>query len=363
MWYRNRRPWLGMLLSPVSLLFRSIITVRRACLQRKARDARLPVPVIIVGNINLGGSGKSPVLIALARRLRSMGYSPGVISRGYGSRAPFYPFMVTAETLPLVGGDEPVMIAQRSACPVVIDSNRLNAARTLIESTGCDLVLSDDGLQHYRLPRDLEIVVVDGQRGLGNGRLLPAGPLREPVSRLDQADWLIVNGASSDPVENLASKFADKSHRMQLRPVAWHRLANGEVMELPAQPWPAATRVHALAGIGNPQRFFDTLRELGLEVIPHSFPDHHQFQLDDFTFADDLPVVMTEKDAVKCRALPEFKRSSSAANYWYLRVDAELGEDFYNALRARLRELQAPSEAATHERLQTVASREVVGHE
>jgi tetraacyldisaccharide 4'-kinase len=343
MWYRKRRPWLSLLLTPLSLLFRGIIIVRRACLQQQAKSQRLPVPVIIVGNINLGGSGKSPLLIALAKRLRKMGYSPGVVSRGYGSRAPFYPFVVTSQTLPLVGGDEPVMIARRSGCPVVIDSKRLHAARKLIESTGCDLVLSDDGLQHYRLPRDLEIIVIDGQRGIGNGRLLPAGPLREPAARLEEADWVIVNGTAQ--AENLAAGLGAKTHRMSLRPVAWHSLDKDETVALPQLPWPASTRVHAIAGIGNPQRFFDTLRDLGLEVIPHSFPDHHEFEHDDLVFPDELPVVMTEKDAVKCSALAQSGASAeSVGRHWYLSVSAELDDGFYTALEQRLAALRGGSD-------------------
>ncbi|MCW8193348.1 tetraacyldisaccharide 4'-kinase [Proteobacteria bacterium 005FR1] len=338
MWYRHRRPWLSLLLLPLSWLFAALVKTRRAYLLRQVKtessQRRLPVPVIVVGNINLGGSGKSPLLIALARRLREAGYFPGVISRGYGSRAPFYPFEVTPDTLPLIAGDEPVMIARRSGCPVVIDSNRLNAARKLIESNRCDVILSDDGLQHYRLPRDLEIVVVDGQRGLGNGRLLPAGPLREPRSRLLEADWIVINGAANGTATELQNVLAEKCHSMRLKPAAWHRLDTDENIVAPQKPWSAGTRVHAVAGIGNPQRFFDTLRELGLEVVPHSFPDHHEFARDDFHFGDDLPVVMTEKDAVKCNALLEPEQGAS--DVWYLSVDSELDDRFYESLIARL---------------------------
>lgn len=367
MWYSKRKPWLSIVLLPVSCLFHLLIVLRRAYYRHIVRAEALPLPVIVVGNINLGGSGKSPLLIALALHLKSLGYSPGVISRGYGSSAPHYPFVVTADTAADIAGDEPLMIAQRCGCPVVIDADRLAAANKLIELGCCDLILSDDGLQHYRLPRQLEIVVVDGQRYLGNERLLPAGPLREPASRLGQVDWVAVNGAVHDSnKENKSSgnrylKTPETRVDMQLRPVSWQRLSDGEALSLAQKPWISegesegesggkrCGRVHAVAGIGNPQRFFQTLADLGVDFIPHAFSDHHHFQWADIDFPDELPVVMTEKDAVKCRALLKEKAVSKELNRcWFLSVEAQLDERFYREFASRLRDIQSYLVAAKH---------------
>lgn len=356
MWYHKRWPWLSNLLLPLSWLFYLLIALRRRYYRSVAKPDALPVPVIVVGNINLGGSGKSPLLIALALHLRQKGFSPGVISRGYGSNAPHYPFTVTDETSAELAGDEPLMIAQRSACPVVIDPDRLTAAKKLVQTNHCDLILSDDGLQHYRLPRDLEIIVVDGQRLLGNERLLPAGPLREPASRLRQADCVVVNGgldgAGADAVGFNTRKQLkpDACFGMQLQPISWQRLSDGNSVAAQQQPWTSERkskgRVHAVAGIGNPQRFFQTLKDLGVDFIPHCFPDHHIFQWSDISFQDDLPVVMTEKDAVKCRVLLEARTVQQQRDqvqidrYWYLSVQAQLDEAFFPALEERLRILR-----------------------
>lgn len=355
MWYYNRTPWLSLLLLPLSWIFRLLIVLRRAYYRHIVKPQPLSVPVIVVGNINLGGSGKSPLLISLALHLQKLGYSPGVISRGYGSISPHYPFVVTGETPAELAGDEPLMIAQRSACPVVIDADRLAAAKKLIELDCCDIILSDDGLQHYRLPRDLEIVVVDGERGFGNGRLLPAGPLREPASRLRQVDWVAVNGGlDKDSVDTDKSILGwpnaeDTRINMQLHPVNWQRLSDAESLrldQLPGTPI-AKGKVHAVAGIGNPQRFFQSLTALGVDFIPHPFPDHHLFQWSDIDFADDLPVVMTEKDAVKCRNLLKEGRDHGQSDnglermkrYWFLSVQAQLDQGFYQALETRLNAL------------------------
>lgn len=343
-WYEGKRPWLSVLLLPVSWLFGLLTALRRGYFRFLARPAALPVPVIVIGNINLGGSGKTPLLIALASRLRETGYRPGIISRGYGSRAPHYPFAVEAATPVAMAGDEPLMIAQRSHCPVVVGADRPAAARHLLEKYSCDLILSDDGLQHYRLPRDLEIIVVDGQRQLGNGRLLPAGPLRESATRLRQADWVVVNGTLVNGTVNGTGKPLNGAPvapvQMRLEATGWQRLPDGENVGVDELLPTDSARLHALAGIGNPQRFFQTLRDLGVGFIPHPFADHHQFRWQDIHFDDNLPVVMTEKDAVKCRALLRQHAAELNADYWMLRVEARLGEDFYRALDARLKSLE-----------------------
>lgn len=322
-WYRRRHRWLSVLLLPLSWFFAALTHLRRVFLQRAARAHRLPLPVIVIGNITLGGSGKSPLLIAVAKRLKEAGYAPGVVSRGYGSDAPHYPFFVMPDASAREAGDEPLMIARASGCPVVIDRDRLAAARALVESKRCNLILSDDGLQHYRLPRDLEIVVVDGQRLLGNGRLLPAGPLREGARRLSEVDWVLVNGGEAGQ-----GRFP-QALAMNLQPLGWQPLGPGQEHPLEPLPWKnESRRVHAVAGIGNPERFFTTLHQLGLDVIPHAFADHWQYRACDLRFDDGLSVVMTEKDAVKCREL----LNDLDGEYWYLRVGAQVEEVFYTGL-------------------------------
>ncbi len=315
-WY-GRPGWLQALL-PLEGLYRGITALRRSRLQR--RQSASPVPVIVVGNITVGGTGKTPLVIALCQWLRQQGYRPGVVSRGYGGNAQQYPLAVDANSKPAEAGDEPCLIAQRSACPVVVSPLRNAGVDLLVSDHRCDVVVSDDGLQHYRMPRDLEIVVVDGQRGLGNGHCLPVGPLREPPARLSEVDFVVVNGGSAEP--ELAAALP-----MQLRSGELWSLRGGERQQ--AADWAQSRRVHAVAGIGNPQRFFEALAELGFEVIAHPFADHHPFVAADLVFDDSLPVIMTEKDAVKCRAFAQ-------PNWWALGVDAELPPAFYSKIGDRL---------------------------
>ena len=281
-------------LRPLSRLFGAIAARRRLAQRRRARAHQLALPVVVVGNLAVGGAGKTPLTIWLVEQLRAWGWHPGVISRGYGGRAPRYPQLVTPESDPAICGDEPLLIVRRTGAPLVVDPDRLRAAQHLASRLDVDIIVADDGLQHYRLPRDLEICVVDGRRGLGNGWLLPAGPLRESADRLDRVDLVVVNGGGwrapgSVPSLDMQLRLAD----------AWP-LAGG--VPMPLFRW-RGKPVHALAGIGHPQRFFDALSAEGLEVIAHPFPDHHRFSAADLDFADDLPVLMTEKDAMKCAGL------------------------------------------------------------
>lgn len=315
-WYGDR-PWLGVL-TPVEWLFRRLADRRRQRYQRGVEPVwRAPVPVIVVGNITLGGTGKTPLIVTLIERLCQAGYRPGVVSRGYGGRAPGYPWVVTADSLADQVGDEPLMLVRRTGCPLVVSPRRSEACQTLLERFDCDLILSDDGLQHYALGRDLEIAVVDGARGLGNGRCLPVGPLREPPSRLREVDFVVVNGGTW---------HCPGSHSMALEPGALHTLGG-----TPAESF--AGPVNAVAGIGNPSRFFDTLAGLGYEVIPRPFPDHHRFSARDLCFNNGFPVIMTEKDAVKCRAF-------ASRNRYYLAVNAALPDAFFDALIGRLAALK-----------------------
>ena len=286
-WYSATAP---RALLPLSRLFGVLAARRRRRLQAAAE--RLPVPVIVVGNLAVGGTGKTPFAIWLVEHLRRQGWKPGVIARGYGGHAPSYPLHVTADTPVAHSGDEPLLIALRTAVPVVVAPGRVAAARALLASHTVDVLVADDGLQHYRLARDLEIVVIDGRRGLGNGALLPAGPLREAPERLDQLPLVVVNGGPC------ALRHPGRID-MQLQPSAVVALAGGEQQQALAA-W-RGRRVHAVAGIGNPQRFFELLREHGLDPIEHPYSDHHRYRAGSLDFADTLPVLMTEKDAVKYR--------------------------------------------------------------
>jgi len=304
-WYSDQPP--PSLLRPLAALFGRVARARRHSLSQSAE--KLPVPVIVVGNISVGGTGKTPFTIWLVERLREWGWRPGIISRGHGGHAPLYPFRVAADSNPAHTGDEPLMMMRRLLCPVYVGADRVAAARALLAAADVNVLVSDDGLQHYRLARDLEICVVDGVRRLGNGALLPAGPLREPATRLQQVHLTVVNGGDWRPVgTNLTA--------MGLAPAAARPLAGGAGRALGDF---AGQRVHALAGIGHPERFFDMLRGLGLQVTPHAFPDHYHFQRGDLEFGDGAPVLMTEKDAVKCSRY-------AGPQHWVVAVEARISE-------------------------------------
>ncbi|HEY1076013.1 MAG TPA: tetraacyldisaccharide 4'-kinase [Fontimonas sp.] len=302
-WYRTAPP--PLLLRPFAALYGRLSAARR----RKARPQGLPVPVpvVVVGNISVGGTGKTPFTIWLVGQLRLLGWKPGVISRGYGGRAPRYPHVVAVDGDAAHSGDEPLLIARRCGCPVVVAPDRHAAALRLLEGGDVDIIVADDGLQHYALARDLEICIVDGARGLGNEALLPAGPLREPVARLRDVDLIVVNGGTWCPA-GLASV------RMQLQAEHALPLRDGRPRALSEF---AGQRVHAVAGIGHPPRFFSMLRGHGIDVIEHAFADHHPYQAGDLQFGDRLPLLMTEKDAVKCSAL-------DLTDAWFVPVTAQL---------------------------------------
>ncbi|MET0288703.1 MAG: tetraacyldisaccharide 4'-kinase [Pseudoxanthomonas sp.] len=309
--------------APVRLLSRVYAAVvrlrvglyRRGLLRRR----RVPVPVIVVGNITVGGTGKTPMTIALVQRLQAAGFTPGVASRGYGRENEGTPRWVELDTTPGEGGDEPVLIAKRTGARVRVDRDRAAAARALAQA-GCDIVVCDDGLQHYRLQRDLEIEVIDGQRRYGNARMLPAGPLREPLARAQRCDFHVVNGG----------QVGFGEWPMQLASHQAVPLVGGKPRALALF---AGHRVHAVAGIGHPPRFFDMLRGLGIGVVPHAFADHHAYTAEDLAFGSELPVLMTEKDAVKCAPF--------AADWQFsVPVSAELPEAFWVALLERVASLR-----------------------
>ncbi|MCB1737367.1 MAG: tetraacyldisaccharide 4'-kinase [Gammaproteobacteria bacterium] len=302
-WHNSPQAWL---LWPVSQLYRLLGGLRRLAYRLGLlRRYRAPVPVIVVGGILVGGSGKTPFTIWLVDLLQKAGYHPGVVLRGYGGKARSWPRSVDAHSNPEEVGDEAVLIAQRTGVPVCAGPKRGLSAQCLVKS-GCDVIVSDDGLQHYALDRNIEIAVVDSRRRFGNRMLLPAGPLREAPSRLRKVHWVISNGPQQRG-----------EYRMDLRGDTLQRL-EGEGAETLAS-W-QGREVHALAGIGDPRRFFASLRRAGLNVQEHPFPDHHVFKAEDLRFNPPLPLVMTEKDAVKCRRLG----TQPDANIWYLPVTAKV---------------------------------------
>ncbi|WP_293370940.1 tetraacyldisaccharide 4'-kinase [Nevskia sp.] len=284
----------------------------RIAATKRAQALRLPVPVVVVGNISVGGTGKTPVTIWLVEQARALGFRPGVISRGYGGRAAYYPLRVSASTDPAECGDEPALIARRCGVPVAVAPDRIAAARLLIEQDGVDLLIADDGLQHYRLARDLEFCVIDGARCLGNGARLPAGPLREPAARLATVDAVIVNGA----LRSTLPTHGQPQLAMNLVIERAMSLHTGDALPLASFK---GQQVHAVAGIGHPQRFFTALEAAGLVVIPQPFPDHHRYTASDLPFGDALPVLMTEKDAVKCAGFAQ-------PGLWYVPAEAVFAE-------------------------------------
>ncbi|MCS5587102.1 MAG: tetraacyldisaccharide 4'-kinase [Porticoccaceae bacterium] len=313
-WYAGRL-WL-LLLLPLSLLFRAIVSLRRFVLQSLYQGRPFSAPVAIVGNISVGGSGKTPLIIALVRALAAKGYSVAVISRGYGGSAMSYPLEVQLDTAVEYCGDEPLLIKHKLAdvdCAVVVDPQRKRAVEYALERCDCDLVLCDDGLQHYRLHRDIEIAVVDGSRGFGNKLCLPAGPLREPVSRLKSADFVVVNGD-----HRLGTSITIDAN-FYIKPILFRNLGTGQVIE--AHKWSESKIVHAVAAIGNPQRFADTLQTLGMNVILLGFDDHKSMALSDLCFEDDYPVIITAKDAVKFT-------ENDLNHVWVLEVDADIPPEF-----------------------------------
>ena len=304
-----QRGALARLLLPVSMLFFIVVWTRRWLYGLGLlAQTRLRVPVVVVGNLIAGGSGKTPVVIALVAALAAAGRRPGVVSRGYGGR--FDGVMrVSPGTDPAIAGDEPVLIARRTDCPVWIGRNRALAAEALLATAPeCDVIIADDGLQHYALARKVEIAVFD-ERGAGNGWMLPAGPLREPLSRLGSVDFMLYHGAALAPATHA------RAYRFSLAERGFRRLA-GDAPVVTASAF-AGKRVAAIAGIGNPQRFFATLEALGIHAECHAFPDHYAFRNEDLDFAQAEAIMMTEKDAVKCMQL-------APPHAWVLRVDAEL---------------------------------------
>ncbi len=319
-WYGQRKPFTWLL--PFSTLYAKQAVKRRNAYLNGAKEAyKAPVPVIVVGNITVGGTGKTPLILWLIEYCRSKGLSVGVVSRGYGAKPPQFPWRVTADQSAKACGDEPLLIVKRTGVPLVIDPVRVNAVKQLLSTEKIDIILCDDGLQHYKLARDVELVVIDAARGLGNGHCLPMGPLREPASRLSSVDAVIYNGAESDSEQGFA---------MKLEPAQLINVLTGE--QCRAEFFKKDQPVNAIAGIGNPQRFFKTLSSLGFNTIEHAFNDHAVYTQDSLTFDNDYPIIMTEKDAVKCQKIAQ-------KNWWYLEVVTAPSEGFKNWFDQKITEL------------------------
>ncbi len=326
-WFENHKAkwWLVPLLFPLTVLFFLLSLVRRTAFSIGLfKSYSVNKPIIVVGNIGVGGNGKTPVVIYLVELAKKLGFKPGVISRGYGGKAESYPYTLTNQSTTEQAGDEPVLIFKRCCVPVVVGSDRVVNAQELI-TLGCDIIISDDGLQHYRLQRDVELIVVDGKRLFGNGLLLPAGPLREQTSRLNSADHIIYNGE--------CESRDNSSLLMTLTATKLCHLKTGEEINL-SDFLTGNLKVNAIAGIGSPQRFFDTLQHLGFTLVKQQgFIDHKDFTPNDFNqFNDDLPLLMTEKDAVKCHKFVQ-------ENWWYLPVDAHFSEQDEKLLLQSLKKL------------------------
>jgi len=316
-WYQPIQLWVWCLW-PLSLLMRSITAMRSFCYhQGWLKRYSSPLPVVVVGNISVGGNGKTPFVISLCELLIKAGYKPGVISRGYGGKAAQYPLLVNEYSSGKEAGDEPVLIHKRLAIPVVVDPVRANAAAYLAAHCDVDVIVTDDGLQHYALQRDIEIVVVDGKRRYGNQHIMPMGPLREPMSRLKNVDYLINNG-----------QVHPNEITMLLTPSACKRV-DGVVAELKQK------KVNACAAIGYPPRFFDTLTQQNFSLNKAvAFADHHAYTEHDFKqFDADMPLIMTEKDAVKCTAFAQ-------PNWWYLPIEGVLPASFTQSFLLQLKQIK-----------------------
>ncbi|MSQ60651.1 MAG: tetraacyldisaccharide 4'-kinase [Betaproteobacteria bacterium] len=317
-----RRTPLTLALAPLSIVFCIAVAARRSLYRVGVlKQARLAVPVIVAGNICVGGTGKTPVVLWLAEFLARNGFRPGIITRGYGGDGTLR--AVTPDSLPSQVGDEPLLLARRAPAPVFCGPSRVHTAQALLAThPQCDVLISDDGLQHYALARDIEIAVVDGARGFGNGLPLPAGPLREPISRLNSVDAIVCNGPTST--------LQFPHYKMVLAGEQCVNLLN------PWQNCPVSqfkdAAVRAVAATGNPSRFFAQLREHGLTITEHPYPDHHPFRPQDLAFAGEDMVLMTEKDAVKCAAFAK-------RNWWYLPVTAQIEAALGELILAKVRAL------------------------
>lgn len=330
-WYGTHYRIITLLLTPFSFLFHLCICLRHWMYRTGLlKTHSFTTPIIVVGNIVAGGSGKTPLVIWLTCFLKSLGFHPGIVSRGYGRSSTNTRFVHHDSSAEEVG-DEAILLVRHTDCPVVIGVDRVAAVQMLLRQSNCDIIVSDDGLQHYRLGRTIEMAVIDGDRGFGNHYLLPAGPLRESISRLNSVDFVILKDAKKE--FSYPSAF-----NMQVCPNGLVALTQQQKIKL--QDFPHK-QVHAVAGIGHPEHFFAMLKKAGFDIIPHVFPDHYRYTQKDFDFHDHLPIVMTEKDAVKCKSFANDR-------YWYLEIAVNLDEEFQKQLLLHLQTLERGNEHQTH---------------
>lgn len=355
--WQRQAAWLWLLL-PVSWLYGFITMVRRQAYQVGLFSSyRAPIPLMVIGNITVGGSGKTPLIIALVTHLQKQGIKVGVISRGYGGDSSQMPALVHADSLPSIVGDEPCLIVNMTGAAMAVCPNRKQAITTLLNAhPDLQLIIADDGLQHYALQRDIEWIVVDASRGFGNQQLLPTGFLREPMSRLTGANVVYHEKADRTTKDNKQAKAkrltmylqADKLQPLWSSAVEIDGLSVAAKTPMPLMPPIPNGRVHAVSGIGYPQRFFDTLMALGFDVIGHAYPDHYDFSLDELLQYSELPIIVTSKDAVKIRALLINMSSRQPLNdeyqelvnrLWVLPVTAVLSDSCYVSLQQQLKAL------------------------
>lgn len=321
-WYQSA--FWHFLLAPLSLLYR-LVLFAKSKINTGSHPASLSVPIIVVGNITVGGTGKTPLVIALVNFLKTQGFRPGVVSRGYGGSHKEKPLLVTPASDVKIIGDEALLIATHTQCPVMICQRRIESTAVLIKEHQCNIIVSDDGLQHKNLPRQYEIVVVDGCRGFGNGFCLPAGPLREPVSRLKTVNSVIVNG-KRNTCKNIDDIEAAKKPLFEMELVVNGITSVRDFTKNRTVESLKDIQLYAVAGIGNPQRFFNTLRELSLSFFERPFPDHYNFKREDFDFLpENALIIMTEKDAVKCQ---DFANEQ----FWFLSVSANVDRDLLKSI-------------------------------
>lgn len=328
LWYdavpSGRVRWVSFFfLQRFSSVYKLVVSVNRYFYKSFTPSFRPPVPLIVVGNLTVGGTGKTPMVIALCECLKQGGYRPGIISRGYGGKAKAYPMAVNAETSAQEAGDEAVLLARRTQVPVVVAPKRIEAIRFLLEHSHCNIILSDDGLQHWPIKGDIEILVIDGKRRFGNGHCLPAGPLRESLNRYKTVDFLVVNA----PQEKRKGEYP-----FNVQPESFVHVATGETYPL---DFFEQRKVHVVTGIGHPQRFLNTLKNLQIDFKAYIFPDHHAFERQDIKFEKNANIIMTEKDAVKCEQFEDAIKE----NLFYLKIVPELNPSFKEAFMKKLNQV------------------------
>lgn len=323
LWYSSS--WQYRLWAPLESFYIKAITEKRKVFREAEKTAR-SVPILIVGNITVGGTGKTPVVIYLVEELKKAGLRVGVISRGYGGNSERYPYLVDADSDVSEAGDEPLLIVKRTGAPLVVDPNRIEAYNFLVNTHDLDVVISDDGLQHYTLPRDIELVVLDASRAVGNGRCLPAGPLREPLDRLTGVDFLLSNGVPGDALKKLKLPAKLALEAFTLEPQLLHQ-AGDDTHSIPLNG--LQREVFGVAAIGNPKRFFNTLSQLGYQVEPVEFPDHYAYSQKDFEKLKGKPIITTEKDAVKMQGI-------QVESLWVLRVALKTNPQLIDDILSRI---------------------------